>query len=156
MLDHDKEQCLEFAHLLLGKLASNNDIESLTAAVSSFDEFRVALVLKYEDTDQRARAVADAWRKRVDEKINAGHINDLTHTGEVLALKRSEMEQQLRGNTLEMLEKFKALDGLATLQANMRVHLSEVNDLIYKFRQQSARIESVQLPTKGVANDQAK
>lgn len=156
MLDHDKEKCFEFARLLLGKLGSSKDIDSLTAAVSSFDEFRVALVLKYEDTDQRARAVADAWRKKVDEKINAGHINDLTHTGEVLVLKRSEMEQQLRGNTLEMLEKFKALDGLATLQAAMRERLSEVNDLIDKFRQQSARIENVQLPTKGIANDQAK
>lgn len=156
MLDHDKEQCFEFAHLLLGKLASNKDIESLTATVSSFDEFRVALVLKYENADQRARVVTDAWRKKIDAKINAGHINDLTHTGEVLALKRSEMEQQLRSGTLEMLEKFKALDGLATLQADMRTRLSEVNDLIDKFRQQSARIESVQLPTNGAANEQAK
>jgi hypothetical protein len=148
MLDRDKERCFELAHLLLGKAANIRDIEEVVASVSTFEEFRVALVLKYEDADPRAREVADTWRKLVDGRLNAGHINDLAHTGEVLALKRSEMEEMLRANTREMLEKFKAIDGLATVQAEMRERLSEVNDMIDKFRQQSARIERIVVPEK--------
>jgi hypothetical protein len=148
MLDRDKERCFELAHLLFGKTSNNRDIEDVIASVSTFDEFRIALILKYEDADPRAREVADTWRRLVDGRLNAGHINDLAHTAEILALKRSEMEEMLRANTREMLEKFKAIDGLATVQAEMRERLSEVNDMIDKFRQQSARIERTVLSEK--------
>ena len=156
MLENENSQCFKIAQLLLGGLVFREDIESLAATVSSFDELCIALVLRYEGEDTRASAVADVWRKRVRVEMDANHINDLVHTGEVLAIKRTELEQKLLEATREMLDNLKVIDGMATRQAEMRERLSEVNDLIVKFRQQSAFIEAVVLPEQGANNESRK
>lgn len=156
MLEDEKSHYLSIAQLLLGSLVFGEAIETLAATVSSVDEFCIALVLRYEGDDTRARAVADAWRKRAREEMDATHINDLVHTGELLAIKQTELEQKLREATREMLDNLKVIDGMATRQAEMRERLSEVNDLVVKFRQQSAGIEAVVLPERGANNESRK
>ena len=156
MLEDEQGRCFAFAQILLGKLANKDDIETLTATVSSLGEFCVALVLRYEDDDPRACEVAEVWRKRVGEAMNDNHVNDLVHTGEILAMKRTELEQKIHEATKEMLEKLKVIDGLATIQAEMRERLSEIDDLIVKFRLQYARFDGVALPAQGARNESGK
>jgi hypothetical protein len=73
--------------------------------------------------------------------IDDGQASHLMHTLELLTIRQSEIQQKLRESTVEMLDKLKAIDSLATMQVNMRSRNSEINDLVGQFRKQISLID---------------
>lgn len=142
MIERDRERCAELARLLLGAKAPKKQVDELVENSDSYEEFRILLVLDFESSSPEAKAVADHWRERVRERRTRSDGNDLMHTAELLALKHDELQQKLTQATADMLEKLRAIDTLATVQADMRERLSEIGDLVEEFRERARRAEA--------------
>lgn len=142
MIETDRERCAELARLLLGAKAPKKKVDELVENSDSYEEFRILLVLDFESTTPEAKAVTDHWRERVRERRARSDGNDLMHTAELLALKHDELQQKLTQATADMLEKLRAIDTLATVQADIRERLSEIGDLVEEFRERARRGEA--------------
>ena len=142
MIERDRERCAELARLLLGAKAPKTKVDELVENSDSYEEFRILLVLDFESSSPEAKAVADHWRERVRERRTRSDGNDLMHTAELLALKHDELHQKLTQSTADMLEKLRAIDTLATVQADMRERLAEIGDLVEEFRERARRAEA--------------
>jgi hypothetical protein len=142
MIERERERCAELARLLLGAKMPKKLLDELVEKSDSFEEFRILLVLESEAGTPEAKAVADHWRERVRERRTRSDGNDLMHTAELLALKHDELQQKLTQATADMLEKLRAIDTLATVQADIRERLSEIGDLVEEFRERARRAEA--------------
>ena len=149
MNDLDKRRCLEFAQLVLGRAARKSEVDTTAENCESFAEFRIALVLQHEGSLAVAKKVTARWRESLQKHHTSSNGNDLMHTAELLAMKHSEIEQQLRVSTADMLDKLRAIDTLATAQAQMRTRLSEIGDLVYQFRSQITQLDHDSSTDKG-------
>ncbi|AGX88345.1 hypothetical protein [Candidatus Symbiobacter mobilis] len=134
MIDNHKKLCREFSQLIFGKLKDKDEVEKLMDCYETFGEFRVAFILKYEDSVIAFRKIASKWRDSIRCHQVAIDANDLTRTMELLSLRQSDIEQSLRESTALMLDKFKEIDTLTTLQINMRDRLIEMQNWITQFQ----------------------
>lgn len=130
MNPREKQQCLEFAQLLLGDSGRGTDIAILVDRCESLPVFRIALLLEFEASIVSIQRVVAKWRESLSRSDAGSDSSGLHFAAEMMALKQSELERALRDSTSEMLDKLKMIDTFTTQQAALRDELLVMGELI--------------------------
>jgi len=147
MNEPEKGRCEEYSRVLFGKSLRGGDLEDLVKGSSSYEEFRVRVVHKLANKDEKSKQITVRWRNSVAKKDDSPDANILLHMLESLAEKQTELERKMRDANAELLERLKTLDSAATTQATWRTTLEETRYQIAEIRKCLEGLE--ELPSCG-------
>jgi predicted nucleic acid-binding Zn-ribbon protein len=143
MDETQRRRCSEFARLLFGRSLKSGDIEGLAKQCSSYEEFRIRLVLQLSISNEVSQRIATRWRDALKKSDDTVDANVLLHMLEALADRQAGLEQQMRQANVELLDKLKAIDGAASAQAVLRTNLEEYRAQIAAIRAQLEHMDDI-------------
>jgi hypothetical protein len=146
MNEPEKVRCEEYSRVLFGKSLKGGDLEDLVKGSSSYEEFRVRVVHKWSNKDDKSKQITVHWRSSVAKKDDSPDANILLHMLESLAEKQTELERKMREANAELLDRLKALDSATTAQATWRTTLEETRYQIAEIRKWLEGLE--ELPSR--------
>lgn len=134
MTPSDTEKAARLYSLVVGQEAIGPSYERLRDKAQSYQEFRLLLVADHELLPDAAGVLA-RWSATVERVSIAPDSNELMHTLETLSSRQNDLERRLREPELELLEKLRQLDSIATSLFEIRKETRELRAIITQFRQ---------------------
>ncbi len=129
--------------MLFGKSLKRRDVEDLLKLCSSFEEFRVRVVLTFSKATEAAKKVAAHWRATAVKEVDSPDANILLHMLEKLSQKQNDLERKMRDATAELLDKLKAIDTAATAQAEWRTNIDDIRSQVSAMRKRLDHVEEI-------------
>jgi hypothetical protein len=126
MNESELARCAQYTQILFGKSLKSRDADDLVSVCSSFDEFRIRLVLKFSQKTEALKKVAAHWRASAVKEDKSPDANIMLHMLENLSRKQSDLELKMRDTSAELLAKLQAIDSVATAQAEWRNSIDEI------------------------------
>jgi hypothetical protein len=126
MNESELARCAQYTQILFGKSLKSRDADELVRLCSSFDEFRIRLVLKFSQKTEALKKVAAHWRASAVKEDKSPDANIMLHMLENLSQKQSDLELKMRDTSAELLAKLQAIDSVATAQSEWRNSIDEI------------------------------
>lgn len=142
MNNEDKDRALRLFRVLTGPQGKDADFQRTVKSSASFEEFRIHLLVD-GGVPRAAAQVATAWRTHVKRRAAAPDTNELMHTLEQLAARQGSLERQLRERDAELLDRLRQLDTLTTHLGELRKEVTQVRQLITRYRQAVLQLAEV-------------
>ena len=143
MNESELSQCEQYSQVLFGKSLKRRDIEDLVKLCSSFEEFRVRVVLKFSPKTEAAKKVAANWRESAVEEVDSPDANILLHMLENLSQKQNDLDRKMRDAAAELLDKLKAIDTAATAQAEWRTNIEDIRSQVSALRKRLDHVDEI-------------
>src|SRR5260370_37900327 len=108
MNESELARCAQYTQILFGKSLKNRDADDLISLCSSFEEFRVRIVLKFFQKAEALKKVAAHWRDSAIKEDNSPDGNIMLHMLENLSQKQKDLERKKLDPSAELFEKLQA------------------------------------------------
>jgi hypothetical protein len=149
MNESERARCAQYTQILFGKSLKSRDADDLISLCSSFDEFRIRVVLEFSQKAEALKKVAAHWRGSAVREDKAPDANIMLHMLENLSQKQNDLERKMRDTSAELLAKLQAIDGVATAQAEWRNSIDEIRTQITVLRNRLDYVDEVPVALGG-------
>jgi hypothetical protein len=149
MNESELARCAQYSQILFGKSLKSRDADDLVSLCSSFEEFRIRVILQFSQKAEAPRKVAAHWRASAVKEDGSPDANITLHMLENLSQKQNDLERKMRDTSAELLAKLQAIDSVATAQGEWRSSIDEIRTQIAVLRNRLDQVDEVPLALGG-------
>jgi uncharacterized membrane-anchored protein YhcB (DUF1043 family) len=143
MNESELARCAQYNQILFGKALKRRDADDLISLCSSFDEFRIRVVLEFSQKAEALGKVVAHWRASAVKESKSPDASITFHMLENLSQKQNDLERKMRDTSAELLAQLQAIDSIATAQGEWRTSIDEIRTQITVVRNRLAHLDEV-------------